>query len=411
MLGSWGLGGDELSGVGADVVEVVVVVVVVVVGVLRRHLLDAGGDAPHLLHVRLWGHPAPCPSPLAPPSPHGPRALSCLSPRAHGALALALGSLPRPHAFVPLSALRVVPPVNCALACPAGAPILPVPVSMPLAAPTLADRGSLHSMRSVAACLGAQLAPLRALPVPVPFPSSLSCVGPPTAPALSPSAAAGLRTLSALLPSLLAACAQACPLRLSLGTPPVASCPPLCASVAGTLPRLRAVTRFFGSRARRPVAAATARAPWGGRAASAPQGRLPWGEQLGRAPVGLVWAGYLATSLPTAAAAAAPGEAPWARAGSVPRACGVLGVRAWSARAVARLAGAVLSAPRAASPLSSAAAAAPGEAPGARAGASCRTGGAPGAAVGAAARLAGAAVPAPCAPGAPSGGGAAGLAP
>ena len=28
-----------------------VVVVVVVVGVVRRHLLDAGGDAPHRLHV------------------------------------------------------------------------------------------------------------------------------------------------------------------------------------------------------------------------------------------------------------------------------------------------------------------------------------------------------------------------
>ena len=50
VLGSWGLGGDELSGVGVDVVEVVVVVVVVV-GVVRRHLLDAGGDAPHRLHV------------------------------------------------------------------------------------------------------------------------------------------------------------------------------------------------------------------------------------------------------------------------------------------------------------------------------------------------------------------------
>ena len=54
MLGSWGLGEEELSGVGIDVVEVVVVVVVVV-GVMRRHLLDAGGDAPHRLHVQLRG--------------------------------------------------------------------------------------------------------------------------------------------------------------------------------------------------------------------------------------------------------------------------------------------------------------------------------------------------------------------
>ena len=78
----------------------------------------------------------------------------------------------------------------------------------------------------------------------MPFPGSLSCVVPPAACALSPSAAAGLGTLSALSPSLLAARAQACGLRLSLGTPPVASCPPLCAPVTGTLPRLRAVPPF-----------------------------------------------------------------------------------------------------------------------------------------------------------------------
>ena len=42
MLGLWGLGGDEFSGVGVHVVEVGVVVVVVV-GVVRRQLLDAGG--------------------------------------------------------------------------------------------------------------------------------------------------------------------------------------------------------------------------------------------------------------------------------------------------------------------------------------------------------------------------------
>ena len=124
MLGSGGLGGDEAAGVGVDVVEVGVVVVVVV-GVVRRHLLDAAGDAPHRLHVRLWGRPASRPSPLAPPSPHGSHAPSCLSPRAHGTLALALGSLLRPRAFVPLSALRVLPLVTCALACPAGANILP----------------------------------------------------------------------------------------------------------------------------------------------------------------------------------------------------------------------------------------------------------------------------------------------
>ena len=126
--------------------------------------------------------------------------------------------------------------------------------------------------------------------------------------------------------------------------------------------------------------------------------------------VGLVWARYFPPSLPTAAAAAAPGEAPGARAGSVPHVRGVPGAAAWPAEAVARLAGAAVSTPRAPSPPPSAAAAAPGEAPGSCAGATPRAGGAPGAAVGAAARLAGAAVSAPRAPGAPSRGWAAGLA-
>ena len=73
--------------------------------------------------------------------------------------------------------------------------------------------------------------------------------------------------------------------------------------------------------------------------------------------LGLVWARYFAHSLSSAAAAAAPADAPWAHAGATPRAGGV-----------------------------------------------------PGAAVGAALRLAGAAVSAPCAPEAPSRGAAAGLA-
>ena len=231
----------------------------VVVGVVRRHLLDAGGDAPHRLHVRLQGRPAPRPPPFAPPSPRGSRAPSCLSPGNHGALALALGSLCAPHAFVPLSAPRVPPPVTCALACTAGTHILLVPVSMPLAEPRLADRAPLLSMRLVAARIGALLAPLRVLPVPLPFPRSLSRVVPSAARALSPSAAAGLGTLPTPSPLLLAACPQPCPLRLSLGTPPVASCPPLRAPVAGTLPCLRAVPPP-GSRAGRPVPAAAAAA-------------------------------------------------------------------------------------------------------------------------------------------------------
>ena len=121
--------------------------------------------------------------------------------------------------------------------------------------------------------------------------------------------------------------------------------------------------------------------------------------------VGLAWARYFAPSLTTAAAAAAAGEAPVARAGSFPRFRGVLGAAVWPAGAVARLARAAVATPRAPSPLPSAAAAALGDAPGSCAGATPRVSGVPGAAVGAPAWLAGAAVSAPRASGAPSRGG------
>ena len=144
VLGSWGFGGDELAGVRVDVVEVVVVVVVVV-GVVRRHLLDAGGDAPHRLHVRLQGRPAPRPPPFGPPSPPGSHAPSRLSLGARGALALALGPLSGP-----LPVPRVPPSVPHALARP------------------LALRPSPRSLD-----LGALPAPLRALPVPWSLPGPL----------------------------------------------------------------------------------------------------------------------------------------------------------------------------------------------------------------------------------------------
>ena len=402
---SWGLGGDEFSGVGVDVVEVAVVVVVAV-GVVRRHLLDAGGDAPQGLHVWLRGRPAPRPPPFVLPSPPGSHAPPCLSRGAHGALALALGSLSGPHASVPLSVPWVPLPVTRVLTCTAGAGALPVPVPMPLAAPTLAHRPSLCSTRSVAARLAALLAPLRGLPVPWPLPSSLPRVAPSAARALSPSAAAGLGASPVFAPFLLAACALARPLRVPLGTPPVASCPQLRAPVAGTLPCLRAVPPFLDHApgVQLPLQLRQ-RDAWrralGRRGAEV--SRLPRGEGLGGERLGGAF-------LPTAAAATAPGEAPGARAGSVPCVCGVPGAAAWPAEAVARLAGAAVSTPRAPSPPPSAAAAAPCDAPGSCAGATPRAGGAPGAAVGAAARLAGAAVSAPCAPGAPSWGGAAGLA-
>ena len=378
VLGSGGLGGDEVSGVGVDVVEVGVVVVVVV-GVVRRHLLDAGGDAPHRLHVRFRGRPAPRPPPFAPPSPRGPRAPSCLSPGAHSALALALGSLPSPHAFIPLSAPWLPPLVTCALACTAGARILPVPVSMPLAAPALADRAPLHSMRSVAARLGALLAPLRVLPVPLPFPRSLSRVVPSAASALSPSAAAGLGTLPNLRPCSLprapgpAPCV--CPWALPLSPPvPRSALPWPAPCPAGALSPPSRITRRASCCRRicRSVTPGGVRSGAGGRmGCGCPVGKEALGGYglggLVWVCLGLAWARYLASSLPSAAAAAAPGEAVRARAGSVPRACGVLGAAAWPARAPARLARAAVSAPCALSPPSSVAAAPPGEAPWARA--------------------------------------------
>ena len=197
MLGSWRLGGDEFPGVSLDVVGVVVLLVVVV-GVVRRHLLDAGGDAPHRLHVRLRGDPAPRPPPFDPPSSPGSHAPPHLSLGARGALALALGPPSGPH------------------------------------------RPSLRSMH-----LGALPAPLRALLVPWPLPGSLPRVAPSAARALSPSAAAGLGGPSVFAPLLFAACALARPLCVPLGTSPVASCPPLRAHVADTLLCLRAVPSFL----------------------------------------------------------------------------------------------------------------------------------------------------------------------
>ena len=144
----------------------------------------------------------------------------------------------------------------------------------------------------------------------------------------------------------------------------------------------------------------------------------PGGKGLGGNGLGgLVWvwvgfacARYFVPSLPTAAAAAATGEAPVARAGSFACFRGVLASAAWPAEAVARLGGAAVATPHAPSPLPSAAAAALGDAPGSCARATPRVGGVPGAAVGAAAWLAEALVCAPRASGAPSRRWAAGLA-
>ena len=63
--------------------------------------------------------------------------------------------------------------------------------------------------------------------------------------------------------------------------------------------------------------------------------------------VGLAWARYFVPSMPTAAGAAAAGEAHVVRAGSFPRDLGVLGAAALPAEAVARLARAAVATPRA----------------------------------------------------------------
>ena len=68
------LGRDQVPHVGVDVLEGLAVVV----GVMRRHLLDTGGNAPHRLDIRLRGPPAHLPLSAALPFPPRPRALSCL---------------------------------------------------------------------------------------------------------------------------------------------------------------------------------------------------------------------------------------------------------------------------------------------------------------------------------------------
>ena len=316
-------------------------VVVVVMGVVRRHLVDAGGDAPQRLHVRLRGRPTPRPPPFDPPSPPGSHAPSRLSLGARGALALAFGPPSGPHVSVPLPVPWVPPPVTHALAC------------------LLADRPSLCSMH-----LGALPAPLRTLPVPWPFPSSLPCVAP-----------------SMLAPLLLAARALACSLRVPLGTSPVASCPPLRAPVAGAQLCLRAVPSFLDHAPGVPLPLQlrqrdTRRRALGRRGADVPRPPRAW-------PV----------RGPSPAFVACRGP----RRGRPRRWRGSPGA-------------AVATGPRAPSPLPSAAAAALRDAPCSCAGATPRVSGVPGAAVGAAAWLAGAAVSSPRAPGAPSWGGAAGLA-
>ena len=419
MLASWGLGGDELAGVRVDVVEVVVVVVVVVVGVVCRHLLDAGGDAPHRLHVRLRGRSALCPPPFAPPSSLGSHAPSLLSLGALAlALALALGPLSSP---MPVS--RVPPLVPHALArslshppssCPLHlgtlpAPLSTLPVPWPLPGPLPVSRVPPLVHHALARCSPTSPRPAPCTWAPCPRPCALfPCPDPSPAPCLS---------RRPLLPS-------PPPLRPSWTTRRASRCLCSCGSVTPVGERSRVGGRTCRSRPRGKG--------WGGYGL----GGLVW------VWAGLAWARYFALSLPTAAAAAAAGEASAARAGFFPRLRGVPGAaapRAPSSLSFAAVAAAdeapvaAVANPRTPSSFSSAAAAAAGEAPtaragsvatprppfllscaaaaalgdasGSRAGAAPLVGGVPGAAAGAAAWLA--AVSASCASGR---GGAAGLA-
>ena len=360
MPESWGFGGDELAGVGVDVVEVVVVVVVVV-GVVRRHLLDAGGDAPHRLHVQLRGRPAPRPPPFDPPFPPGSHAPSRLSLGARGAPALALGP---PSGTWPARSPTVPRPAPCTWEpCPRPCAPFSGPGPFPAHCP--------ESHRPLPALCPPPLLRTYTLPrVPSPAPCACSWALP-------------------LLPPVPRSAPPSCP---SWITRWPSRCLCSCGSVTPSGERWGAGGRTCRVR---------------------PGGKGFGGNGLGGLVwvwVGLAWARYFVLSLPTAAAAAAAGEAPVARAGSFPRFRGVLGAAAWPAEAVARLAGAAVATPRAPSPLPSAAAAALGDAPGYCAGATPRVGGVPGAAVGPAAWLAGAAVSASRASRAPSRGGAAGLA-
>ena len=352
-------------------------VVVVVVDVVRRHLFDTVGDAPHRLHVRLRGRPAPRPPPFDPPSPPGSHPPSCLSLGARGALALALGPPSGPHASVPLPVLWVPLPVTNARAC------------------LLAHRPSLRSMH-----LGALTAPLRALPLPWPLPGSLPCVVP-----------------SVLSPLLLAARALARSLRVPLGTSPVAFCPPLRAPVAGTHLCLRAVPSFLDHapgvllplQLRQRDAWRRALGRRGADVPRPPRGEGLGGERRRGADVGVGGVGVGAVLGALAAHCCCCGGRRRVR-GPSPAFVACWGPRRGPPRRWRGLLGPRLQ-PLAHPPrLPSAAAAVLGDAPGSCAALPSRVDGVPGAAVGAAAWLAGAAVTSPRASGAHSRGGAAGLA-
>ena len=372
-----GLGRDQVPHVGVDVVDRLVVVV----GVVRRHLLDTGGDAPHCLDFRLRGRPAPLPLSRALPYSARPSVPSCLPTGAHVTLSLLAPGLPPcpqhlvlarslPSDLSPVS--RVPTSVNRALTLSAGARVLPrllpVSVAVPCVPPSAAHAVARPVRLSFPAAAGPGALPVplpslvavcavarplgpspgaasRAcvLPVPLSLPFAVPCVPPSAARALahpvwlSSPAAAGPGILPVPWPSLIAACALARPLLPPPGAPSVAFRPSLRAPVAGTPPRPITVSSLLdhvpGVSLQQQLRQRDARRrTLRRRGPDGPQPPLGEGG-LGRVRLGgLVWvllslvcARYLAPSPPSAAAAAAPGKALRARVGTVPRASSVPG--------------------------------------------------------------------------------------
>ena len=145
MLELGGLGGDEVCGFGVDVVEVGVVVVVVV-HVVHRHLLDAGGDAPHRLHVRLGGAPPPVPLPSLRPPPMAPMPRPVCPRRPTAPLPLPLGPFPAPTPLSPC------PCRGSRSLSPAPWPALPAPMPFPCPCPCPWLRPRLLTVPRCAPC-------------------------------------------------------------------------------------------------------------------------------------------------------------------------------------------------------------------------------------------------------------------
>ena len=349
--GGWGgWGRIRAPNIGVDVVDGQGVVVV---GVVRRHLLDAGGDAPHCLGLRLWGLPAPLPSPFALPLPCRAWAPSSLPAEAHLAPPLlASGSLPCPR---PLAPVRPLPPAQLPVSgVPPSAPhALAFSVRLPFPAAAFACVLPAPLPVSLAVyCVRPSAARALAFPVRLPSPAAACACALPVP--LSPSAAASALAVALTPPPFAAARAFAHPWCLPSSSaachlPMVALRPSRCTSVACTSPRMITVPSCLDQASLQLRQRDVHRRALGRRSADGPWPPLGGGS-LWRVRLGgitwvwlrLVWARYLAPSLPSAAAAAVPGgwpgEAPWARTGLVPRAGGVPGAAAW-------LAGAAVAAP------------------------------------------------------------------